>query len=187
MIEKYKRFGLMMPSIKSRFAKDAKGSVAVEFALTAIPFFALLFAIMEAGIIFFAAATLDQSVNDQARLIRTGQSQSSGTTASQFKTAICASTVFLTNCTSNLSLDIRVYDKFANVSDPDLVKSDGSVDTSKLKFNLGNAGDIVMIRVLFNWSIMSPLPTGLANNSGASGSVRLLQSTAVFRNEPYTS
>ena len=170
-----------------RFARNAKGSVAVEFALTAIPFFALLFAILEAGVIFFASATLDQSLNDQARLIRTGQAQTAGTTAAQLKSAICANAVFLTNCSQNLALDVRVYDKFANVSDPALVKDDGSVDNSKLKFNMGNAGDIVMIRALFNWSIMSPLPTGLANNSGASGSVRLLQSTTVFRNEPYTS
>jgi Flp pilus assembly protein TadG len=173
--------------LRRGFARDPRGSVAVEFALTAIPFFTLLFAILEAGIIFFASATLDQAVNDQARLIRTGQAQTAGRTVAQIKTAICNSTVFLSNCTGKLSVDVRVYDKFASVTNPNLVKSDGSVDASKLKFDMGGSGDIVMIRVLFNWSIMSPLPTGLANNGGASGSVRLLQSTAVFRNEPYTS
>ena len=44
------------------FQRDERGSVAVEFALTAIPFFTLLFAIMEAGIIFFASRSINPSM-----------------------------------------------------------------------------------------------------------------------------
>ena len=37
-----------------RFRRDRRGSAAVEFALIATPFFALLFAIIETSIVFFA-------------------------------------------------------------------------------------------------------------------------------------
>lgn len=170
--------------VKRRFVRDAKGSVAVEFALTAIPFFTLLFAIMEAGIIFFATATLDQSVNDAGRLIRTGQAQTASMTKSQLTTAICNNVVLLSSCTTNLKLDVRVYTNFTSVAFPSVQDSTGAVKDSSLAFSLGNAGDIVLVRAFYVWSIMSPFSTGLANNTSGT---RLIQSSVAFRNEPYTS
>jgi Flp pilus assembly protein TadG len=167
-----------------RFVRDAEGSVAVEFALTAIPFFTLLFAIFEAGTVFFASATLDQSLNDAARLIRTGQAQSAGTTVAQLTTKICNDVALLTNCTANLKLDVRVYSSFSGVAYPAVTAANGTVDNSKLAFNVGTAGDIVLIRAFYVWNIMSPFTTGLANNTSGT---RLLQSSVAFRNEPFTS
>ncbi|MGV8995705.1 MAG: TadE/TadG family type IV pilus assembly protein [Parvibaculaceae bacterium] len=173
-----------MMRVKRRFVADTKGSVAVEFALTAIPFFTLLFAIMEAGIIFFATATLDQSVNDAGRLIRTGQAQTAAMTKAQLTTTICNNVVLLTSCTSNLKLDVRVFTNFSSVSFPSLLDSTGAVKDSSLAFSLGAAGDIVLVRAMYVWSIMSPFSTGLANNTAGT---RLIQSSVAFRNEPYTS
>jgi Flp pilus assembly protein TadG len=169
---------------KRRFVRDARGSVAIEFALTAIPFFTLLFAIFEAGMVFFASATLDQALNDAARLIRTGQAQTAGTTATQLTTTVCNNVALLTNCTSNLKLDVRVYTSFSSVAYPGVTGSTGTVDPSKLQFNMGNAGDIVLIRAFYVWNIMSPFTTGLANNTDGT---RLIQSSVAFRNEPYSS
>src|SRR5216684_501290 len=56
-----------------RFVRRKDGSVAVEFAMVAAPFFALLFAIMETAIVFFAGQALETAVGDSARLIMTGQ------------------------------------------------------------------------------------------------------------------
>ncbi|MDO8422441.1 MAG: pilus assembly protein [Parvibaculum sp.] len=167
------------------FQRDERGSVAVEFALTAIPFFTLLFAIMEAGIIFFASATLDQSVNDAARLVRTGQAQTAGTTVQQMTNTICGKVVLLSDCANKLKLDVRVYSNFSSVAFPTVLDDSGAIQNNKLAFGMGSAGDIVLIRAFYVWSIMSPFSTGLANN--ASGSNRLLQSSSAFRNEPYTS
>lgn len=169
---------------RRRFIRDARGSVAVEFALTAIPFFTLLFAIFEAGMVFFASATLDQSLNDAARLIRTGQAQTAGTTVSQLTATVCNNVALLTNCTTKLKLDVRIYTKFSSVAYPAVTDTNGAVDSSKLQFNLGAAGDIVLIRAFYVWSIMSPFTTGLSNNTSGT---RLLQSSVAFRNEPYTS
>jgi Flp pilus assembly protein TadG len=58
-----------------RFAKGDDGIAAVEFGIVAAPFLALMFAIMETAIVFFASQTLETAVADSARLIMTGQAQ----------------------------------------------------------------------------------------------------------------
>lgn len=170
--------------IRRRFTRNEHGSVAVEFALTAIPFFTLLFAIFEAGLVFFATATLDQAVNDAARFIRTGQAQAASTTVTQLTNSICSNVALLTNCTTNLKLDVRVFSSFAGVNFPPVTNSSGAINNNALQFNVGNAGDIVLIRAFYVWTIISPFSVGLANNTG---STRLLQSSVAFRNEPFTS
>ncbi len=37
-----------------RYRRDSKGATAIEFAFVALPFFALLFAIIETALVFFA-------------------------------------------------------------------------------------------------------------------------------------
>ncbi|MES1989437.1 MAG: TadE/TadG family type IV pilus assembly protein [Pseudomonadota bacterium] len=170
--------------LRRRFVRDAKGSVAVEFALTAIPFFTLLFAIMEAGIIFFATSTLDQSVNDTGRLIRTGQAQTASTTKEQMIQKICDNVVLLSSCTTKLKIDVRVFTNFSSVSFASVMDSSGAVKDTSLIFNMGAAGDIILVRAFYVWSIMSPFSTGLDNNTSGT---RLIQSSVAFRNEPYTS
>ena len=166
-----------------RFLRAERASVAVEFALTAIPFFALLFAIIEAGVIFFVSSTIENSLNDVARLIRTGQAQTANMTSTQLIQKVCDNVVIVSNCTDNLKLDVRTFSTFASVNFPSPIDKDGKLVTA-LQFNMGNAGDIVLIRAFYIWNVMSPLPTGLDNNSG---STRLIQSSVAFRNEPYTS
>src|ERR1700755_2096632 len=58
-----------------RFGRSRRGSAAVEFALVAPVFFALLFAIIESAIVFFAGQVLETITQDSARLIATGQAQ----------------------------------------------------------------------------------------------------------------
>ena len=61
-----------------RFARGKDGIAAVEFGMVAAPFLALMFAIMETAIVFFAGQTLETAVADSARLIMTGQAQTAG-------------------------------------------------------------------------------------------------------------
>ena len=41
-----------------RFARHQDGTAAVEFALVAVPFLALLFAILETALVFFTGQTM---------------------------------------------------------------------------------------------------------------------------------
>ena len=59
------------PRAAAAFSKDVRGSVLIEFALVSIPFFMLLFGVLEVGIIFFGNSMLEKATSDAARLIRT--------------------------------------------------------------------------------------------------------------------
>src|SRR3984957_11583012 len=71
-----------------RFRRNRRGSAAVEFALIAPVFFALLFAIIETAIMFFASQILETVAQESARQIMTGQAQAAGYSANTFLTTV---------------------------------------------------------------------------------------------------
>ena len=70
--------------------RQQDGAAAVEFALVAAPFLALVFAIMETAMVFFAGQALETAAADSARLIMTGQAQTQGFDQAKFKQEVCA-------------------------------------------------------------------------------------------------
>ena len=63
-----------------RFRRNGDGSAVVEFALVAPMFLALLFAIIETALMFFASQVLETVTQDSARVIMTGQAQNASYT-----------------------------------------------------------------------------------------------------------
>jgi Flp pilus assembly protein TadG len=164
-----------------RFRRNRTGSAAVEFALVAPVFFALLFAIIETGIIFFAGQVLETITQDSARMILTGQAQTAAYTQAQFQTFVCSQIPALFTC-SNLSIDVESYSSFSSVTINSQI--DGSKNfINNMQYNPGGPGDIVMVRLFYPWP---QIVTGLGYNiTNLSGNKRLLVATAAFRNEPY--
>src|SRR3954449_1957513 len=89
-----------------RFRRNRRGSAAVEFALVAPIFFALLFAIIETAMVFFAGQVLETATQDTARLIMTFQAQNQSMTQQQFKDSLCSRITSLFNCTTGVSIDV---------------------------------------------------------------------------------
>jgi Flp pilus assembly protein TadG len=169
-----------------RFVRRQDGAAAVEFALVALPFLALIFAIVETALVFFASQTLEAAASESARLIMTGQAQSAGYTESTFKDdVVCAylkSGVSLFDCEHGVMVDVKSYSSFAAINSAPPVK-DGDLDTTHLAYTPGAAGDIVVVRLYYQWPIYVSL---LGNTlSNLNGGYRLLVATAVFRNEPF--
>jgi Flp pilus assembly protein TadG len=173
-----------MPSLRNvlqRFRRNRAGSAAVEFALVAPVFFALLFAIIETGIIFFAGQVLETITQDSARMILTGQAQTAAYTQAQFQTYVCSQIPALFTC-SNLSIDVESYSSFSSVT------INSQIDNNKnfinnMQYSPGGPGDIVVVRLFYPWP---QIVTGLGYNvTNLSGNKRLLVATAAFRNEPY--
>jgi Flp pilus assembly protein TadG len=165
-----------------RFRRNRRGSAAVEFALVAPVFFALLFAIIETAIVFFAGQVLETVTQDSARMIMTGQAQTGGYTQAQFKTYVCGKISVLFDCVNGIYVDVKSYPGFSSVSIND------PIDASKNfvppnNYSAGGPGDIVVVRLFYQWPLFV---TGLGYNiSNLAGSKRLLSATAAFRNEPY--
>jgi Flp pilus assembly protein TadG len=168
-----------------RFGRNRKASAAVEFALVAPVFFALLFAIVETALMFFASQVLETVAQESARQIMTGQSQASGnTTAALFITnVVCSQPQPVLNC-NNISVDIESDpSQFSNVAIANPV-TNGAFDPSKLKYNPGASCSVVTVTLYYQWQMFV---TGLGYNiSNLNGNIRLLSATAAFRNEPYS-
>ena len=79
-----------------RFARGEDGAAMVEFGIVVAPFLALMFAIMETAIVFFAGQTLETAVADSARLVMTGQSEKFD--ATEFRKQVCARILGLFDC-----------------------------------------------------------------------------------------
>jgi len=166
-----------------RFTRAQEGAAAVEFALIAAPFLALLFAIIETALVFFAGQTLEYAVTQSGRLIMTGQADAGSFNQTTFKDQVCARIVALFDCANKLYVNVQKYSTFASASTTAPYDGSGQFDTSKMGYNPGNPGDIVVVSVYYQWPIYVSL---FSNNlSNQNGSNRLLIATSVFRNEPY--
>src|ERR1041385_6008420 len=85
-----------------RMLREQSGATTIEFAMVAAPFLALVFAIIETAIVFFAGQALETAAADSARLIMTGQAQTQGYAPAAFKSAVCARIYGLFNCNGSL-------------------------------------------------------------------------------------
>ena len=165
-----------------RFARREDGAAAVEFALVATPFFALLFAIIETALVFFAGQALETASADSARLILTGQAQTQGLTASTFKDAVCAKIVALIDCKNGVYVDVKKYSTFASIDTAKPIDADGNFK-SDVTFQPGGPCEIVVVRLMYQLPIhVSLLSFNLSDTNGGN---LLLIATSVFRNEPY--
>lgn len=165
-----------------RFVRQDDGTAAIEFGLVAAPFLALVFAIMETALVFFAGQTLETAVADSGRLIMTGQAQTKGFSQAQFKEAVCAKIVALFDCASGVYVDVRTYKSFSEVDLNKPIDGNGELD-KKFTYQPGGPGDIVVVRLLYEQPVYVSL-LGL-NLADMTGNKRLLVATAAFRNEPF--
>ena len=164
-----------------RLHDDRSGTTALEFAIIATPFFALMLAIIEVSLVFFVNFTLENAVDKASRMIRTGQVQEQGFSETQFKQTICDNTSAIFNCMTGLKLDVAKYNDFSGVNIPDPLDADGELK-SNFGFDPGVAGDVVIVRAFYEWDLIAQLPGGLGNMPSGG---RLLSATAAFRNEPF--
>jgi Flp pilus assembly protein TadG len=167
----------------ARFARGRRGAAAVEFALVSIPFFALTFAILDIGMVYFVSIALENATDAAAREIRTGQLQTQGgATAATFKTLICNNMSWIASCTSNLSVNVEEFSTFQSISQPSPV-TNGAVNQASLQFQTGGPGDIILVQSFFQWTVLAPSLDNIS--TPLSGGKTLLSAAVVFQNEPY--
>ena len=169
-----------------RFFSNRDGVTAIEFAIVAGPFFALVLAIVETALVFFAGQLMESSVAEAGRIIRTGQAKPpAGVTQAELKQQICEGAVILRNCDTKLQLDVRVFNDFeeteAELEKP-LLDDDDELDV-EVAYDPGQGTDIVVVRAFYPWPSFIP-GFGIGPGNMANGD-RLLVAVAAFRNEPF--
>ena len=178
--------GMKMPKLHQKvqnWADDKRGIAAVEFAMIAIPFFFLIFGLLEVCAIFIMTTVLEHGLNEASRGIRTGQAQEAGFGPVAFKNAVCEELFDLLDCDGNLTLDVKTFDNFNDTSNPSAIDEDGNFDPSGFDFDPGQANSIVVVRAFYEWKLFTPVMSAPLQN--LNDGKRLLQSTIAFRNEPF--
>src|SRR6202008_1659786 len=139
------------------------------------------FAIMETAIIFFSGKALETAVADSARLIMTGQAQTAGYSQSQFKSAVCAKIFGLFDCVNGVYVDVKTFTSFGNVTMNNPVDANGNF-VNNFTYNPGGPGDIVVVRLYYQWPVyVSLIGFNLQNMAGGK---RVPGATAGVRTEP---
>ncbi len=177
-----RRASAALSRVLRRFLRRQDGAAAVEFAMVAAPFLALIFAILETAIVFFAGQTLETATADSARLIMTGQAQKQGFSQAQFKQEVCSRVYGVFDCAGGVQVDVRTYAAFSSINNAKPIDANGNLTVTPT-YSPGGPGDIVVVRLLYQWPVYVSL-LGL-NLTDMSGNKRLIMATAAFRNEPY--
>lgn len=171
-----------------RFRRNNRGSVAVEFSLIAVPFFALFFAIVETGLVFFASQVLENGIQDSSRFIFTNQMTNTNTTAAQFKADLCPRLTVLMGCPVGVDIDVKYYPPGTAITFVEPIDALGNYDNSSLGFTIPppNSTGTVVVRGFYQWPlIVTGLGYNIANiKRGTANSKRLLTATAAFHVEP---
>jgi Flp pilus assembly protein TadG len=166
-----------------RFGQRRDGSTVVEFALVITPFLAIMFAIIEIALVFYAGQVLETATADSARRIMTGEVQNSKMDVTAFKADVCGRLYALFDCEA-VHVDVKKYNSFSAAQIPQPVKNN-ELDLTGFGYEPGVQGDIVVVRVAYEWPIFVR-DFGFNLSTMANGK-RLLMATASFRNEPYRS
>lgn len=164
--------------------RDERGVTAVEFGLLALPFFALMGATLETGVVMLASNIFESAVHDSSRLIRTGQAQNLGYGSAEFKSEICDRGFGLFDCTK-IKVSVRTLIDFGSAATVTPVDVDTGAWTFTENFQAGGAREVVIAEAYYKWDTILDV---MGFNLGSLSDGTLLMGTArVWRNEPFGS
>ena len=171
-----------------RYGRNMSGVTAIEFAILAPLFIGMLAVITETGVMMFTEYTLQASVQEASRLVRTGQAQAGGFSAAQFKAKICNTASLIIDCTGGVNVYVASDSNFANLKGklPSFMnvgpKDDGSANPTS--FACGGPLQTTAVVATFDWKFAMPGFMGFNANTGDTTKRRLV-AFSMFQNEPF--
>ncbi|WP_154664875.1 TadE/TadG family type IV pilus assembly protein [Allorhizobium undicola] len=182
------------------FRRSRDGAAAIEFAILAIPYLMIVFAILETFVAFIAEQVVYAAVDKLGREIRTGNitynlSRSTDQTAAGFRQLVCDEISILLSCNATevstptrLWIDVRSFSAFSAIPTT-ISTSSGSLDTSSFAFTPGGASTINMVRFYYYWPVTVDLVRPYISNIKLPGTTTtsdyLIIATTAFQNEDY--
>ena len=187
---------------RRRFLRDRRGATAVEFAILGLPFLLAMLAILEYGYVYLIGASLDNATTTAARLVRTGQVQTTSITytdpvtgkpaqtsvpitADQFASIVCSNMSWIGNCKSQIVVSSQLESSWTGQTSFPPTANGAMQPQSAMPFNVGADNCIILIHSYLPWTMVTPSlwasATKLNNNSVVLGAASLIV------NEPYSS
>lgn len=186
-------------SFLKHFSQKNCGSVTVEFALVSVLLVTLILSIIEVGIITFSQITVESTTNSTVRNIRTGNSGGTNNLKQYVRDSIITNAKGLVGAekiliTTDLDTDYNDIAKpevcLANPPAPagtcpsgapfEDRNGNGVYDGDMPDLDVGGPGDRIRIRVLYPWTVLSPLLLPFLGQDG----VVMITSTTFVVNEP---
>lgn len=174
---------------------DRQAAAIIEFALAAPILIALLIPTLEIALVYFAQQGLETASEASARYIMTGQAQTNftgvkdskgnvvTTPQQQFKAYACSVLPPMLEC-PNLYVDVTsstTYSSTALTLPTFTYDAKGNV-TNTFNYTPGTQGAIVVVRLMYNWPVISMFGFNIANQPK---SRRMLLATSVMKTEGY--
>ncbi|MFZ4125612.1 MAG: TadE/TadG family type IV pilus assembly protein [Rickettsiales bacterium] len=179
---------------------DNAGATLIEFALVAPVFFLLLMAIIEFGLIGFHQVAIESAVAATAREASLGKATTSGDRVEYVRThlrqklkglinanqlQISASTVVSGGTSASPDICMDDPPRLGGPCDPPLIFEEVNnipgYQGADALVSLGNAGDVVEVRVLYPWRVQLPLMSRFFGQNG----VFLITANTIVKNEPF--
>jgi Flp pilus assembly protein TadG len=188
-----------------RFARSRDGAAAIEFAILAVPYFLIIFAIIETFVAFAAEQLVTNAVNTLGRQLRTGQityqlnRAATDMDVTKFRRAFCAEVSIMIQCSeteittpSKLYIDARSFSSFGDIPTtiPRVSTSAfADIDPKSFKFTPGGPDTVNMLRAYYRWQVITdlvrPYITTIRPSDGSMPSDFLIVATTAFQNEKY--
>lgn len=169
-----------------RLRKNNRGAAAVEFALVAPLFFAFIFSLFEAGILFTRIALIEDATRSASRQIYTGTAQSGGMTQGDLEDLICDETYGFISCTDSITLEVTTITGFDSIPATNATcdESDDEINPV-VQYTPGARTETVFVRVCVTVPVLTPgLGLGAALQKTANDKYAVVTSFA-FENEPF--
>lgn len=181
-----------------KFLRSRDGSAAIEFAILAIPYFMVVFAIIETFLALVGEQLVVNATDTMARKLRTGQITST-ISREEFRKQFCAEVSILITCSADeiktpqkLYVDLRRFNAFADIPKTIPLTPNGEyfdLDVSTFGFSPGGPKSINMLRVYYRWQVTAdlvrPFLTKIRPKDGSMPSHFLIVATDAYQNEPY--
>jgi Flp pilus assembly protein TadG len=164
-----------------RFITNRKGSAAIEFAILALPFMVLIFAIVEIALMFFIDSGLDAALHKTVRQVRVGTAKNASWSLATFKSTLCGQLSYSFSCSSSLLVRAVVVTDMSSVTKTNPIVN-GQLSVSE-NFNIGGSGDYVLIQAFLPYDPVLKL-YAFAGGRLTDGRY-VLGAAELFKNEPF--
>lgn len=181
------RWRFHLPRSLRRFARNGRGSVAIEFAALALPFALLVFAILESCISFAAQQVLMNTTDDVARQFRTGQLRPADIEKDKqlVRNLICEQLeIVVSDGCPGLLIDLKPHETFGQAAAVRIkFTPDNDIDDSEFSIKPGKSEAINQLRVFYKWPVMTDFLRKSMSNLKDGKTMHF--ATVTWKNEPF--
>ena len=183
-----KKLGSKLVGSLRRFSRSERAASAIEFAMVGPVFILIMGVTIESGVMLTTEYVLQSAVTDAARLVRTGQAQTSPLSQAAFKAKICNTANLIMNCSGSVTVYVNSDTTFQNLKNnlPSFLTIGPSVAGSPVAPNCYNPGPPSQPAALvatYDWYFKVWGMSVFGNIGG--GIARRLVGFAIFQNEPF--